>query len=322
MLTKDLVKFKRVKSRIIPDFLSRDLFEPQNPLVQLASKITGLFVKDAVIKDINSSVEELRKKHRSYLRYINSFYKILLDEVEVSKDNFWVQRLNLILKAQDLRKKILVSSFSTDCDKEYLQESDKLVSGSIDEYKKQLDELDESSIHPDLLNLIDEKTLNSFTDRIGIDIYKDHPDRSRIIRADSYSGMDILGLYNLKLLEYFVRKYQRVEINFKSSDEQVQQLKNKALDFKIKLKFIENNLEEKKRKNNKKKQTQVHLVIEKDEGKFSLDNLLTYLFLFTDDVDTRVYLEDENSSHYFIKLDYSIPYKYYNFKKVLDLMEK
>ncbi len=325
MLTKDLVKFKRVKSRIIPDFLSRDLFEPQTTLVQLASKIAALFVKDAVIKDIDSSVEELRKQHRSYLRYINSFYKILLDEVEVSKDNFWVQRLNLILKAQDLREKMIAEGFSSEGDREYLQEGDELVLGSIDEYKKQLEELDESSIHPDLLNLIDERSLNSFTDRIGTDIYKDHPDRARVIRTDRYNGMDVLGLYNLKLLEYFLRKFQRVEISFKASDELVQQLKNKAIDFKIKLKSIENNnnLEGKKGKPSKKKQTQkITLVIERDDGKFSMDNLLTYLFLFSEDVDTRMYFEGENSSQYFIKLDYCIPYKYYNFKKVLDLSGK
>ena len=320
MLTKDLVKFKRVKSRIIPDFICVDFFEKSNTLEGIAFELGSFFVKGSVVKDIDSSVEELIKNNRSYQRYINCFYKVLLDEIRISKRNYYVQRLSLILKAQELREKIYSSS---EFDKEFLRENDDFKSVDFLKYKESVESQTQTefAVHPVLKEFLDEKTLDADFENIGTDIYKDHPDRAYVEENLKYSGQDIMGLYNLKILEYFVKKIQRVELSFKGSSQEMSDICTKAKDCKIKLKYaaeiFDTGLSSSGSKK-KKKIEKFNFSIEKEDGSINCDNLLSFLFSFSNNVDTRLYFEDSKYGMCFIKLDYSVPYKYYNYKKVLE----
>lgn len=331
MLTKDLVKFKRNKSRIIPDFFNLEMFSGNTSIVEVASKVSGCFKKDSSLKEIKTSLEEVLKNYRSYQKYINCFYKILLDESSFCRSNFYLQRLSLILKAQDIRlnqtsifnDKIYQDDKDTLFSKEYLCVDDSInvldYNDYIEDLKNRIPHTKQFSsleLHTEVKNYIDETKIQEDLENIELDIYKDHPDRATLQNSLELSGMDLMSLYNLRLIEYFIKQYTKVDLSLKMNDKDWSNCQEKMIQCKLEASFEQQSPSQiKTNKTNKSKK--INFSIIKQTSSSSMDDLLTFLFSLPEDSDVKIYLKKEDRT-YFIKLDYSVPFKYYNYKKLIN----
>ena len=331
MLTKDLVKFKRNKSRIIPDFFNLDMFNDSVAIVEVASKVSSCFKKYSSLKEVKTSLEEVLKNHRSNQKYINCFYKILLDESTFSRSNFYLQRLSLILKAQDIRLNqtniFNNNSYPGGKDtlflKEYLCVDDDI---NILDYNKYSEDLKSSiprtkhfsstELHCEVKKYIDNTKIKEELENIELDIYKDHPDRSILQNSLELSGMDLMSLYNLRLLEYFIKQYTKVDLSLKMNSKDWTRCQEKMIQCKLEPSFLQHTSSQIK-ENKTNKPRKINFSITKQTKSSSIDDLLTFLFSLPEDSDVKIYFEKEDRT-YFIKLDYLIPFKYYNYKKLLN----